>query len=81
MKNVARMLRMVFVAAYILVVLAFIGCVPKQDVIHSNTVYPDQVVSSQNEIIPEMGTPLAAPRMINEASIEVVTLVCEYEAN
>ena len=81
MKNVAQMLRMVFVVAYVLVVLAFIGCAPKQDVIHSNTVYPEQAVSSQNEIILDMSTPLAAPRMVNEPSTEIVTLVCEFEAN
>ena len=81
MKNVAKMLRMVFVVAYVLVVLAFIGCAPKQDVIHSNTVYPTQTVSMQKEIIPEMNAPLAAPRMISDTSVEIVTLVCEYEAN
>ena len=81
MKNVAQMLRMVFVVAYVLLVLAFIGCAPKQVVIHSNTVYPEQTVSTQNEIIPEMIAPLAAPRMVTDTSVEIVTLVCEYEAN
>ena len=79
MKNVAQILRMVFVVAYVLVVLAFIGCAPKQDVIHSSTVYPEQAVSSQNEVIPEMLTPLAAPRMVTSSDAVTVTLVCDYQ--
>ena len=81
MKNTAHILRVVFVVAYVLVVLAFIGCAPKQDVIHSNVLYQNQTFAVQNEVIPGMRTPLSAPRMVPETAAETITLICEFQAN
>ena len=81
MKNITRIMRSAFIIAYILVTVALVGCAPKQDVIHSNSVYQPVNVSSIDERIFEVKTPLAAPRVTTESAAETVTLVCEFQAN
>ena len=80
MKKISQLVKLVLVVAYILLMFAFIGCAAKQDVVHSNVVYQAQTQSAQLEIIPQMSTPLAAPSLQQNDSVETVTLICDYVA-
>ena len=72
-------LKLVLMFAYIALMFAFFGCAAKQDVIHSNVVYPAQTQAAQMEVIPQMSTPLAAPNLLLHNIAETVTLICEFE--
>ena len=80
MKKIPQVLKLILVFAYIVLVFAFFGCAAKQDVIHSNVVYPEQTQAAQLEVIPQISTPLAAPNLLLHNTAETVTLICDFEA-
>jgi len=79
MKNVRHSIRVILVGAMILSVLVLSGCVQKQDVIHSTVLCQQESTQSHLESIPDMSTPLSAPKVISSDAAETITLVCDYQ--
>ena len=81
MKNVKSAVKLGFVVVMVLLTVAFSGCVSKQGTIHSTVNYQTAAVATSLEIIPENNTPLSAPRVINDTTVETIAFSCEYVAD
>lgn len=79
MNNMNPFMKRILVAVYMVVMVAMVACAPKQDIIHSNIDNLQKSEMVQHEIIPQMGTPLAAPRMAQANDIETIFFSCEFQ--
>ena len=79
MKNIRHSIQRIFVVAMVLSTLVLGGCVQKQSVVHSTVLYPAENAQVQLESIPDMSTPLAAPKVVPSDEAETITLVCDYQ--
>ncbi len=80
MMNVKHLGKWILVAVYVVTMIALLGCTVNQETIHSNCDYDQQRVALQQDFIPEMGTPLAAPKLAPERDGETITFVCDFQA-
>lgn len=81
MKNIQTLVKLTFVAILVLFTFVFSGCALKQDVIHSNAVYPTETINTQIETITDTLTPLAAPKIVADNNAVTVTLICDYQVD
>jgi len=77
--KVKHLVKWILVTVYVATTIALIGCTEKQDLIHSNSVYSQQSAAFQQELIPEMGTPLAAPKMHPSHDVKTINFVSEFQ--
>ena len=78
MKRIAGIIALVLV---ILTLLVSIGCSAiAADFVRSNVAYPASETTVTLERISDLRPPLAAPRATAGSKVELITLICDYQA-